>query len=69
MRLYGGGLLEKPALVIANKADQVQAFEQATMELQAFVGLPTIAISGQTGLNIETLKILLRELSPADVLF
>ena len=61
--------MEKSALVIANKADKVEGAEDTAKQLQAFTGLPTILISGRTGQNIEQLKLLLRELSPTDVLF
>ena len=69
LRLYGGGLLEKSALVIANKADKVVGAEATAKQLQTFTGLPTILISGKTGHNVEQLKSLLRKLSPTDVLF
>ena len=67
LQQYGGGLLEKPALVIANKCDKYEHLDEAVKELEAATGLPTLAISVQTGYNMQQLSSMLRQLSPADV--
>lgn len=67
--LYGAGLTEKPALLIANKADKVPeaAAAAAVKELEAETGVPTVLVSGHTGQGVEELKTRLRQLSPTDV--
>ena len=67
LKQYGAGLLEKPALVIANKCDKVEHSAEAVKDLEAATGLPTIAISGQTGQNMQQLRTLMRQLSPTEV--
>lgn len=65
--LYGAGLTDKPALLIANKADKVPEAAIAAQYLEEMTGLPTVLVSGQTGEGIQQLKLLLRQLSPTDM--
>ncbi len=65
--LYGAGLTDKPALLIANKADKVPEAATAARQLSETTGLPTVLVSGQSGEGIQQLKVLLRQLSPTDV--
>ena len=67
--LYGAGLTEKPALLIANKADKLPeaAAAAAVKELESSTGVPTVLVSGHTGQGVQELKIRLRQLSPTDV--
>lgn len=65
--LYGAGLSEKPALLIANKADKVPEAAAAAKQLEAVTGVPTVLVSGHTGQGVQELKMRLRQLSPTDV--
>ncbi|KAL3149982.1 hypothetical protein ABBQ38_013338, partial [Trebouxia sp. C0009 RCD-2024] len=67
--LYGAGLTDKPALLIANKADVVSeaAAAAAVEELESSTGVPTVLVSGHTGQGVQELKTRLRQLSPTDV--
>ena len=67
LELYGAGLTDKPALLIANKADKVSEAATGAKHLEEVTGLPTVLVSGQTREGIEQLKLLLRQLSPTDV--
>lgn len=67
LELYGAGLTDKPALLIANKADKVSEAATAAKHLEEVTGLPSVLVSGQTREGIEQLKLLLRQLSPTDV--
>ena len=54
-------------LLVANKADKVIDADAAADKLKKATGLPTVLVSGQTGLGIEQLKLLLQQLSPASL--
>lgn len=65
--LYGAGLTNKPALLVANKADRVDEADTLAKHLEEVTGLPTVLVSGHTAEGVEQLKLLLRQLSPTDV--
>ncbi|KAA6419520.1 MAG: GTP-binding Obg [Trebouxia sp. A1-2] len=67
LELYRAGLTDKPALLIANKADKVSEAATAAKHLEEMTGLPTVLVSGQTRKGIEQLKLLMRQVSPTDV--
>ena len=67
LNLYGAGLTEKPALLVANKADLVPEAPQVATDLEAVTGLPVVLVSAQNCSGIDVLKTLLRQLSPTDI--
>jgi GTPase involved in cell partitioning and DNA repair len=56
--LYSPALLQKPALVVANKVDSLEghASAQALMTLQQSTDLPVLAVSGLQQTNISELR-------------
>ena len=60
--LYKSGLSKLPSLVVANKIDIVRNTELHLKNLTDAVSLPIIGISGKHRINIEELKILLRNM-------
>ena len=62
-------MIDRPAIVVANKLDKVVDPESAVHLLRAGSIRPVIAVSGLRGDNILELKLRLRQLSPTDVPF
>lgn len=66
LRAYDPGLLERPALVVANKVDLVDAGEvSAAVELLADAGAPVLPVSALRGDGVEALVAALFEVLPS----
>jgi GTPase involved in cell partitioning and DNA repair len=59
---YAEGLLQLPAVIVANKIDLLETPQARVAELKEATNIPVIAVSGLSGKGLSDLKLLLNGL-------